>query len=93
MHFYANSYPEIVETKLLANNSGILKPNYARLMFSHSKYYMYLGKQYVSGLISSIHKLRDHTCTSVQSTCTRKKSSPFCKILTVLLYYYTIART
>lgn len=53
MHFYANSYPEIVETKLLANNSGILKPNYARLMFSHSKYYMYLGKQYVSGLIST----------------------------------------
>lgn len=54
MHFYANLYPEIVETKLLANNFRILKPNYARLiMLSHSKYYMYKGKQYVSGLIST----------------------------------------
>lgn len=58
MHFYANSYPEIVETKLLANNSGILKPNYARLMFSHSKYYMYIGKQYVYTNLGIIHALQ-----------------------------------
>lgn len=51
MYFYINLYFEIVEIKLFVNNFGILKLNYIRLMLFYLKYYMYIGKQYVSGLI------------------------------------------